>query len=157
MACCEFAQLQAYYDGELPARERETVESHLATCADCRRVVQELGAMSELIVAAPMAQMPAASRERFIEAWEAGSDRGVLKIAGWLTTAAAAVLAFAVINRAPTGQSEPVATAVPAPALWQTVASMSPDVVEQDDNRGELIVLAQWMADDLSAGEGQRQ
>ncbi len=152
MSCVSSEQLEAYCDGELPAGERELVEAHLKKCADCRGVSGELGNLSALIAGLRMAEAPAEVIGRFERAWEAGSDRGVLKISGWLTAAAAAVLMVAMIHR---GRSEPGEIA--GPALWQTVAAMSPDETQQDENRAELIVLAQWMSDDLWAGERQRQ
>jgi len=34
-------KLYAFYDGELPERERRQVETHLSGCAECRRVCEE--------------------------------------------------------------------------------------------------------------------
>src|SRR5467141_1049990 len=36
------ARLSEYLDGELPAAERAELESHLAGCVECRRVLEEL-------------------------------------------------------------------------------------------------------------------
>ena len=152
MTCGSIEQLQAYYDGELPVEQRAVVEAHLAECASCRLVVSELGALSEMVSNAAMAQMPAGAMGRVNETWSRANDRGVLRIAGWLTTAAAAVLIGAVLNRG--GDDGLIGTAAATPPLWQTVAAMSPEQ-QNESSRSELVVLAQWMADDLSSGERQ--
>ena len=77
----------------------------------------------------------------------AAQDRGVLRIAGWMTAAAAAVL-IAVLLVRNTGRTEAAAR----PAIWQTVAVMPAMDANEDANR-DLVVMAQWMADDLSSGE----
>src|SRR5258708_35580279 len=41
MSHVDDGQLNALLDGELPAAEARTVESHVATCADCRRRLEE--------------------------------------------------------------------------------------------------------------------
>ena len=148
MACGSIEQLGAYYDGELPVEQRAVVEAHLAECAQCRKVVADLAALSELIGSANTAEMPAGAIGRLNQTWSRASDRGVLRIASWLTTAAAAVLIGAILNL----QGGPVGAAT-SPQLWQTAATMSPD--QQPESRSDLVVLAQWMADDLSTGERQ--
>jgi anti-sigma factor RsiW len=44
-----FASLSAFVDGELSARERQEVERHLGTCADCSGRVADLRAESGLV------------------------------------------------------------------------------------------------------------
>jgi anti-sigma factor RsiW len=150
MVCGSIEQLGAYYDGELPVEQRAVVEAHLAECAQCRKVVAELAGLTDLIATANTADMPADAMGRINQTWSRASDRGVLRIAGWLTTAAAAVLVGAILNL----RGEPPAIAATPPPLWQTVAAMSPDQ-QPEGSRSELVVLAQWMADDLSSGERQ--
>ena len=143
MSCFSAEQLQAFYDGELPAQKRAAIHAHVSQCADCRQVVAELEKLSQLLGNASLSPEPSGMIGRLNDAWDAASDRGVLRIAGWLTAAAAAVLVAAILHT-------PREPELASPAVWQTVAAMSPEQV-QDPNRSE-IVLAQWMADDLSTG-----
>jgi anti-sigma factor RsiW len=152
MACPSVEQLQAYYDGELPVQQRTVVEAHLAECGECRKFLAELAALSELVESAPMAQMPAGAIGRINQTWSRANDRGVLRIAGWLTTAAAAVLVGAVLS--PRSDRGGMEMAAATPPLWQTVAAMSPEQ-QNESSRSDLVVLAQWMADDLSTPERQ--
>jgi anti-sigma factor RsiW len=142
--CYSTEQLQAFYDGELPVEKRMAIAAHVNECAACREVVAELDRISQLIGNASLSPMPSGMIGRLNDAWDAASDGGVLRIAGWLTAAAAAILVAAVLH-APGAPPEPA-----SPAVWPTYAAMSPEQV-QDSNRSE-IVLAQWMADDLSTG-----
>ena len=152
--CPSVEQLGAYYDGELAVGQRAVVEAHLAECEGCRKVVSELSALSEIIARAPVAQMPSAAMARVNQTWSRANDRGVLKIAGWLTTAAAAVLVGAMLNMSGgrSGGGKIETAAVTQPPVWQTFAAMSPEQ-QNESSRSELVVLAQWMADDLSTGE----
>ena len=151
MTCISSEQLQAYYDGELPVSQRPAIEAHLGECANCRRVIAELGALSAMIADAPMAREPMGMTARLNDAWDQVSERGVLRITGWMTAAAAAVLVGAILHVPDRDPATEVAVA--SPAVWQSVAIMSPEQVPQDPSRADMIVLAQFMADDLSTGE----
>jgi len=60
MSCIEKGILRAKLDGELRGRELEQVESHLATCAACRRDLEEMAAAAGRIrtVLNPLAPAP---------------------------------------------------------------------------------------------------
>src|SRR5213083_431027 len=122
MTSCERAfQVQAYHDGELTPADRGAVESHLAECAECRELLDELRDLSAMFSAAAMAQMPESSRNRLYGVWwksRSNSDRSVRRITGWLTAAAAAVLAIGLL-RAP-GQAPAASARVDA---WELEAS----------------------------------
>lgn len=45
--------IAAYYDGELSSERRAWVEDHLVVCADCRRELDDLRALSGLLHTAP--------------------------------------------------------------------------------------------------------
>ena len=47
--------LTAYYDGELGARERRSVEGHLASCSKCRAALDELERLSLVLHESPPA------------------------------------------------------------------------------------------------------
>ena len=119
----------------------------MATCAECAALLAELRGLSRVLVAAPRAELPAGGVERIVQSRQRVRDRGVLRIATWLTAAAASiVLATLLIQPA---QQPPVREATASAALWQTRAVMPPD--EMDNSSTELLVLAQWMTDELGA------
>ena len=97
MSCDRSAEVHAYYDGEMPRQQRATFEAHLADCADCRQVLAELRKVSELIAAAPLAEMSPMALARLQQSWFAAKDRGVMRIAGWLTAVAASILIAALL------------------------------------------------------------
>jgi predicted anti-sigma-YlaC factor YlaD len=144
VSCDQSSLVQRYYDGELPAEQMAVVEAHLRLCAECRELMVELTRISELIASVTPAQIPAEVRQRLHEALEDVGQRAVLRIAGWLTAAAAAVLLGA-LPFWPTEQTE----AGLRDSSWQTVALMPP-TQSHEEMHAELVVLAQQMADDFS-------
>lgn len=150
MTCDQSDQVQAYYDGELPAERRAVVEAHLRQCEPCRVQLAQLRGLSGLLQSAPLRALPAGAMQRLDQAWEAVQERAVLRISSWLTAAAAAVLIGALIwipmqNR----HASELASSQREPDVWQTVAVMpAPEQREESGDQG--IVLAQWMADELS-------
>jgi anti-sigma factor RsiW len=146
MICDRAAQVHAYHDGELASGEIASLESHLVDCADCRELLADLRAVSELIAAAPMADMPADSMRQMKQAWWANQDRGVRRIASWLT-AAAAVVMLATTLWSPATRSGTDSGSV-APSSWQTVALTPPDT--QDEPQDDSINAAQYIANDLA-------
>ena len=53
-------RLSAYLDGALDAVERQALERHLATCADCQRALAELRRVRDLLRALPTPALPRA-------------------------------------------------------------------------------------------------
>jgi anti-sigma factor RsiW len=150
MTCEKAAQIHAYHDGELPPAEREAVEAHLRGCAACGELLEDLRRVSELVAGAPMAGISPIAIARLEKSFYAARDRGVLRVASWLTAAAAAVL-LAVSFWPKSAETNVTAS---ASTTWQTVAVMPP--ADESDDLPELVVAAQWMANDLSLGaEGQ--
>jgi anti-sigma factor RsiW len=160
MSCDRNAQVHAYHDDALAPASRVELEAHLESCTDCRALLADLRSLSNLIAAAPLATMSPEAMARLSKSWRAARDRGLMRITSWLTAAAAAVLIGALLlytDRTTTpnttiatghGNGDPVA------ASWETVALMPP--TETEDNVPE-IVLATWMANDLSYTSGERQ
>ena len=146
MSCDRSAEVHAYYDGEMPRQQRATFEAHLADCADCRQVLAELRKVSELIAAAPLAEMSPMALARLQQSWFAAKDRGVMRIAGWLTAVAASILIAALLLWKRPGDEVPVRVA----SSWQTAAVMPPAETQHDEASSDLVVVAQWMANDLS-------
>jgi anti-sigma factor RsiW len=146
MACDRIDHVHRYHDGELAPADREVMEAHIRQCAECRRALAELRALSSLLVSAPLAEMPQGVAVRYDRCRRAARERGVLRMAGWLTAAAAVVLIGALLTRF-AGTAEVAGL----PGVWQTVmVTPSADLHESD---GSDVVVAEWMADDLSAGE----
>ena len=90
MSCDQTAQVHAYHDGELRRPQQDAVEAHVKQCAGCAALLAELRQMSRLIAAAPMAEISplalARLRQQTAEAaGHAASDRGVMRVASWLT------------------------------------------------------------------------
>ncbi|GMV97807.1 MAG: hypothetical protein AMXMBFR83_21620 [Phycisphaerae bacterium] len=128
----------------MAAAQRAAVESHVGECAECRSLLSDLARLSALVAAAPRADLPEPVLARLRESWRSSRERGVIRVAGWLTAAAAAVLIAAVIS----GPSHrPEATA--PPSFTGTLATLPPAETTEDD---ELMVMALWMADELSPG-----
>ena len=153
MSCDNFRQVHAYHDGELPQAERAAVEAHLRGCPDCAALLSDLQQMSHLVAAAPLAEMPQAAMHRLEQSfWAARArDRGVLRLAEWMTGVAAAVLIGAAVfwHGGATTQNAQHAS-------LQSLALMPPGETRSDDASpsNDVVVLAEWMANDLSPRQG---
>src|SRR3954471_10905665 len=121
MGCDKTTQVQAYYDRELPPAETASMRTHIQACAECRDLLTELKQLSELVASAALAEMPAQTFARLQGNWrEVVGDRAVMRIASWLTAAAAAILVGALLlGRQATTELAHVST-------WQTAAVMAP-------------------------------
>ncbi len=148
MTCEKAAQVQAYYDGELDAARTRTLEAHLERCAECSRLLEELGSLTAFLSAAPRPEMRPQAVSRFEGAWHVARDRGMMRIAGWLTAAAAALLVGALLTSPAPQQGAPVKA-----GLWEAMAVMPPAETPPGEANSDLVQVAQWMADDLSLGD----
>jgi anti-sigma factor RsiW len=147
MACHRISQIHAYHDGELDATRRAVVEAHLERCAECRRLLDELHELAGLIGDAEVGEASVEAMARFEGAWEeVRGDRGVMRIGAWLSGVAAALLVGALLT-VPRGAG---VTRV-KPELWEAMA-VTPPAESQAEGNSDLVQVAQWMADDLSAG-----
>ncbi len=136
MTCAESRDLfSARADGALSAAERDGLEAHLATCADCRREWQRFAATVGLLQAVEPARAPAGFVERVAAAarpqpWPRRLLRGVLvpwpvklplEAAAVVLVAGLAVLIFQrspELQRATRAPEPPAATpSAPAPAV----------------------------------------
>jgi anti-sigma factor RsiW len=151
MSCERSTQVYLYHDGELPADQREALEAHLRACDECSALLTELRSLSRLFAAAPMAQIQSDVMQHLREARYVLPDAGVLKIAGWLTAAAAAVLIAALPMLHREDQNPPVVQGGASADTLDYVAVTPPTDAENSHN--DLVALAQWMSDDLSVNE----
>jgi len=147
MACNQSQLVQRYHDGELSVEKRAVVESHLRDCGDCRDLLAHLVSLSSKLRAAPLVDIRPMTVARIRQSWRKAQDRSVLRLAEWMSAAAAAILIAAILTWP--GHGNETAS---ADSLWQTVAVTPPNESHEGANH-ELVVLAQWMADDLSHGE----
>ncbi|MGD0574436.1 MAG: zf-HC2 domain-containing protein [Anaerolineales bacterium] len=60
----------AYLDGETEARACQAIETHLASCEDCRVVVDTLRRTISLVHQSPLPGLPLAARQRLIQVLE---------------------------------------------------------------------------------------
>ena len=147
MTCEKAGQVQAYYDNELDSARSKMFEAHLDQCAQCSQLLDELGSLSRMLTKAPRSEMRLQAASRFQGAWRAAHDRGMMRIAGWLTATAAALLVGALVTTPTPQPSVPVKT-----GLWEAMAVMPP-AEPQGEANSDLVQVAQWMADDLSLGD----
>jgi anti-sigma factor RsiW len=152
MSCNRIEQVHAYYDGELALSQRGEFDAHLNECAECRDLLSDLRRVSDLLAAAPLADLPPAAMTRFGQTWfAAAQDRGVMRIAGWLTSAAAAILIGALLVR-PTsrGGEDGGLTSAFNPTLQAVAMTPPPDTRIADNDSADLVDAAQWMVNDLT-------
>lgn len=152
MPCPEVPQLHAYHDGELPPVERAAVEAHLETCDPCSSFLNDLREITRRVRSAPLPEVVTVPFERLYDTWHVARDRGVLRIARWLTAAAAAILVGSLVLFPGRGSAtDDRAATVGTTPSWEPVALMAPVVEDPGATRGEeLVEVAQWMADDLA-------
>jgi anti-sigma factor RsiW len=150
--CEKSSQIHAYHDDALSAEERSAVESHLAACAECRQLLAELQKLSSMLATVEFAPMPPRVMSRMYGSWHANrarQDRGVRRLAGWMTAAAAAILVFVPVH------------SMMQPKLDQSVAAADeavafvPPTSPREDANSDLVQVAQWMANDLSVDQGR--
>jgi len=67
--------LSAYLDGEAEARICQAIQEHLASCKDCRVVVDTLRKTMSLVHETPLPVIPPAARERI---WRALEHEGIV-------------------------------------------------------------------------------
>jgi predicted anti-sigma-YlaC factor YlaD len=92
MNCENSRYIDAYYDGEMFGEDLTRFEEHLSQCLACRTELQELQKLSELISRAEIPSISDEAMDRLHEHAEMSGEMTLLRIAEWLTAAAAAVL-----------------------------------------------------------------
>lgn len=154
MNCDRINQVHAYHDGELPIGQRAAVEQHLLSCSQCAMLLADLRSLSQQIAAAPMAVISPRVLDVLRGRQFIAPDAGVMRIAGWLTAAAAAVLLAALPFWPGQMQSQtPQANASVPVSLIETLAVNPPTDNAADDSHSDAIADAQWMADNFSADQ----
>jgi anti-sigma factor RsiW len=153
MSCDQTNLVHAYHDGELFIADRAAFEQHLQSCAECSALLADLQKLSTLIAAAPMANIPSKTLANLRQNQFVLPDAGVMRIAGWLTAAAAAVL-VAALPFWPNSQIDSAnALGSASPSLIQTIAVNPPAENAADVAHPDSIADAQWMADNFSVDQ----
>jgi anti-sigma factor RsiW len=153
MSCENSAQVHAYHDGDLSEEQRASLEAHLAVCAECRELLEDLQRLSAMFATVPLPEMPPrAINKMYGSYWAARQkqDRGIRLLAEWLTAAAAVVLLVAQIGTSPvTTRPEAAETA------WVDTIAFIPPSEPRDNPNSQLMQVAQFMATDLELAEKQ--
>lgn len=133
---CELVtrELDAYVDGELTGAARHQVDSHLESCATCRRLVGERAALGRLVRSAPYYGAPAALRTEVVALAARRQRRSSFR--NW---AAAAVVVLAVgtglsLLRSTSNQRDAVADEVVTGHLRSLMADHLVDVRSEDQH-----------------------
>ena len=143
---CELTQrVGAWLDGEIPAAERASFETHVAGCPACAREAAQLRALSGLIAGGAARELPAGVLAR-LQRREAAvvRDLGVARVAEWLTAAAATVL-LACGGWLALGGSHGASAQAASIAPWEQAA-----VTLRADAGNEPQQIARWIVEDLS-------
>lgn len=138
MNCDRTHDLAALHDGELPAAARAELHTHLQSCVDCRAELAALQQLSATITAAPLAQPSQITLARLLRAPQT-QDYAVRRLAGWMTAAAAVLLAITLFQH-------PTTTESPSPFMIIELASTAID----EEPPPETLTVARWMATDLA-------
>ena len=158
MICERAHDIHAYHDGELSAPAQvAAVEAHLRDCAACAALLADLRELSTRVAAAPMVDITPVAMKRMQQAWWAAQDRGVLRVASWLTAAAAAVILAAVMWSAPGDRGgDNTMTAANGPQLAVLMQQSSPAFQQEaDEPQDESLIATQYIANDLTLAEAQ--
>jgi anti-sigma factor RsiW len=139
---CSIVDVKAYFLGEMEAREKSQVESHLGACAECRQELEQLGVMRTALLALPEEEVPrriAFVSDKVFEPrwwqtiWRSGPAMGF---------ASAALLAGAILVH---GLTRPPAPAIAAaPAVTQSIDTAQIDQrIDQEVARRVSAALAE--------------
>ncbi|MGE5609961.1 MAG: anti-sigma factor family protein [Bacillota bacterium] len=145
MNCENNRHLDAYYDGELFGEDLARFEAHLSECLPCRTELQELQKLSELISRVEIPSIPSETMDRLHDYAEMSGEMTVLRIAEWLTAAAAAILVVGLLvlfwERPSYAQSV---------TAWEQVV-INRQVDGQGNGTVEPLQMAEWVARGLAS------
>src|ERR1051326_894771 len=124
--CWPEGSLRAYHDGELPPAEMERVAAHLAVCADCEALADEIAGRASR-VAALLGALPEPDQVIWMPR-SAVTPRRIPATRRWVATAAALAAGLALAAwLAPKRQLMPQAT---VPGVDQAAGKTLPGPVE---------------------------
>ena len=144
MDCQRTQFVAAYHDGEMPLGERNAFELHLMNCGVCAAELEGLRKLSAKLAVVQIPQLSAAGLAKIHRSAKVSEERGVFRLAEWLTAAAAAVLVIGVAGLFKTQRAHPS-----APDLWEQAAVAYPAEAESS-SRADTLQLAEWIRTDLA-------
>jgi anti-sigma factor RsiW len=151
MSCDQVQRVEAFYDGEMPSAQREEFASHLARCPVCMAELDALQRLSRELAALSIPSVSDEALARFHGSLNVAEERGVLRLAEWLTAAAAAILAIGL-----TGLFKHDTTHASAPDTWEQAAIAYP--TDHDPTvQSEMLQFTEWMRTDLSPSHKREQ
>src|SRR4051794_30112633 len=126
MSACssEFEQrIAAYHDGRLDDAAAAQVEAHVRDCAACAAELRELEALSQMMASVPPARLSQIGLARIHRAVDAVVDdqSGVIKLARWLSAAAAIVLVGASVTLTSLSSQTAQAQSSDLPQPWERI------------------------------------
>ena len=142
--CNQTEKVHAFHDGEMPRGERNAFELHLMNCGVCAAELESLRKLSARLASAQIPELSKAGLSRFHQSAKVAEERGVFRLAEWLTAAAAAVLVIGVA-----GLFKPQKTHPSAPDVWEQAAVAYP-VDAESTARADTTQLAEWIRTDLA-------
>lgn len=143
MTCPDDAQLQRYHDEQLPASQRAMVESHLQTCARCRRELLALRQISDAVFHAPLTEPDQQVMARLGRSLRSRRERQIQHLTEWAMAAAAAIVLgiFGLWPSMDAAQAEPLLSSAERAMLASPA----------DESLPASVVTARLLATDLSA------
>lgn len=147
--CDQLHLIHAYHDGELSPERAGEVESHMRGCAVCEAELASLRAMSLRLRAIALPAMPVDLPARVRAKFADVPDGAALRLASWLTAAAAMVIAASLVWLG-AGSNPTSATKAGPMVAWERAAISDNQRITQTSSLGEEFQLAQELVDDLS-------
>jgi anti-sigma factor RsiW len=147
MSCSMSEKVHLYHDGELDAAERQVVERHLESCADCRAEIEQLSAISESFRSSPAPKLSQFSVHRLHAMADRWMEDDLVRVARVLRAVAACILVAGsawLIGTTPAASQAPEAAAAP----WVEVAAVTNAEVASIDT---TTPAASWYLADASA------
>jgi len=155
---CEWTSLvHAYYDGELPAPQRAAVEAHLHQCVACAEELRSLERLSVRIRSASLPMPPRDLVRGIVARVGRAQEAGAIRLAWWLTAAAAMVVVVCQIYLVTGTRSQGVGTKDLVIAdsgsgtAWDLTRVMLAADAAQGADLSDEHQVAQWVIDELSS------
>lgn len=152
-SCDQLPLMHAYHDGELSPERARAAEAHARGCAMCAGELASLKSLSTRLQALKLPAMPVELPLKVHARISEMPDRGALRLASWLTAAAAAVVIASVtwMNASPTTTQSTRGSRASRPLVaWESAAINAHQRMNQTAAVGEEYQFAEEVVEDLS-------
>lgn len=160
--CPDPAQLQSYYDKQLPADAAAALQQHIESCAACEAELASMNDLSLMLTKAAMPELrPLALAQIHLKLdtqidmqIKHKQEQGPLQLAQWLTAAAAVVLLLCSVQLLflQNNQSTNYTAFDVTPGLaWETTTAMLNQQNPAEPAISDEHSMAAWIVSDLSA------